>query len=439
MKKLVSLLLLLLSLTLAGLPYLNGWLMENAVREMITTLNADPNFQASQFKLELTQYQRGYGNSQFQLRLDPGYLATTHGVPEIILEEKAKHGIFGITGEILLDRNAWFTDLTEEIGHRPLTITNRFPLLGDISIRFDLAAVAIPDSQSPMEVQPAHLTLTMNKTLTQVKTEGEWGGISDTQGRHVKGLRISGSQKRITDMIWDGEVTLSLDSIDIPDADEQIKLTNLSLTAEEHVNDAGDRMDFGIRCHLDEFIQYGTLQAAGDVEFHFKGLSIPALEGLGKAYQDILTQAVNDALQNQLSPTATQQLIDRRIALAQTQLMTNLNQLLVKDLTLDFPKVDLTLAQGTLEGDLTLGLTQDTNLEEFYMLAMQPDEFLKRLAFESNFKASAGLIEPQPFLISPVMPGMSTGVFVQDNENYQHHAQIKDGVLSLNGSPVNLN
>jgi hypothetical protein len=87
---------------------------------------------------------------------------------------------------------------------------------------------------------------------------------------------------------------------------------------------------------------------------------------------------------------------------------------------------------------VVLSLNKDMTLAQFIPLMHQPELVLDILSLQSNFTLPAELAGGNPMLLAPIFSGMTTGLFVKEDEKLTHQAETIEGKLFLNGQEVRL-
>jgi hypothetical protein len=153
-----------------------------------------------------------------------------------------------------------------------------------------------------------------------------------------------------------------------------------------------------------------------------------------QTYSQVMSDLENVDEDSEAYEAAAQQAVTE----AGMQMMGVYEKLLKKDLEIRISDLHLEHATGKIDGDVTLRLLQDMTLAQFAPALYQPHLLLDVLYLESDVSLPAQLVGENPNLLSPLFPGMQTGIFIKDGDKLSHKAQTKDGMLILNGEELNL-
>jgi hypothetical protein len=118
------------------------------------------------------------------------------------------------------------------------------------------------------------------------------------------------------------------------------------------------------------------------------------------------------------------------------QMMAAYERLLKAGLELQVSDLLVNLADGDITGDVTLRLLKDMTFMQFAPVVSQPELLLDIFYLKSDVSLPARLVGENPGLLTPVYPGMQTGLFVKRGDKLIHRAETIDGKLMLNGSDV---
>jgi len=138
-------------------------------------------------------------------------------------------------------------------------------------------------------------------------------------------------------------------------------------------------------------------------------------------------------------PARMEEIMQQQMPAAGLQFAAAYEKLLKKDLEIKITDLRARLPQGQISGDLQLRLNRDLTFAQLAPLIMQPKLALDAFSLESDLRFPAELAGENPSLVSPIYPGMQTGLFVLNGADLVHRARTKDGKLYLNGTEVLFN
>ena len=116
--------------------------------------------------------------------------------------------------------------------------------------------------------------------------------------------------------------------------------------------------------------------------------------------------------------------------------LTVLFQILKKGLEIKLSDLNVKLADGEINGDMTLRLLKDMTLMQFAPIITQPEQLFEIFYLKSNLRLPVNLVGENPKLLTPLYPGMQTGLFIKKGDNLVHQAETADGKLIVNGKAV---
>ena len=121
------------------------------------------------------------------------------------------------------------------------------------------------------------------------------------------------------------------------------------------------------------------------------------------------------------------------------QLMFALNGLLKKGLGMEITGLDIDLPEGKVTGGLDLHLKKDLDPSNLFIFAIQPDMMFSFFDLDAQLSLPYALAGGIPNLTEPLLPGMTTGLFVINGDLLSLDMHIKEEKLFLNGHQVVLN
>ena len=85
MKKIVIVIAVLVAVGFAGVPVVNGIIMEKTLKSMVENINGMYDQTGSDLRIDVEEYDRGLADTRVRWRIDLGGLSGVYGVPEIVL------------------------------------------------------------------------------------------------------------------------------------------------------------------------------------------------------------------------------------------------------------------------------------------------------------------------------------------------------------------
>lgn len=439
MKKIITGVVVILIIAGACAPFVNGLVMEKIVTQTKNDLNTMYAATGSSVTIDILEYDRGFASSEIEWKIQLGSLAVLYGVDEIILIDHAKHGFTGVVSKTSFEKNPWFIELLNDKfgGENPFNISTTYKMFGKIESIIDINAFSLQVENETVDFRPAKIVTECDEELTHFISEATWEGLSVSDTVKVDTVSLVYDLQKISTYIWDGEITYGINKITIEDQREKFEFTNfkgdytLDFNREKNILSTGGA------------IQIDNLLAGNEqVKDMFVRLNVQNIDAQGyEEFMEIYTRTVNSTL-NDISTAQEdpEKILEEEMATAGMQMMAAYEKFLKKGLKINISDLHAQLPMGKVTGNLELELNKDITLVQLAPIAMQPNLAFDIISLQSDFSFPAVLAaDRQPMLVSPVYPGMQTGLFVKDGENLVHKAQTKDGKLFLNGHEVVLN
>ncbi len=437
MKK--SFLILILVAGLAALPYVNGMLTETMARQMLQKANQNPALQSTGIQIKITRYHRGYKSSQVEWSLDTGSLKALYGIDDIRFSETITHGITGVTSETHLTPNPWYAQWTQTIGRDPLHITTRYPIMGDIVSNITLDPFDITTPDGSLAIKAIELKTQVNKGLDKFSYNADGDGLSmvKTGGKTLSVGRLSmkGDQTQVTDYLWDGRTEFTIADILLKNF-ETHQLKDLSVEINQDVDLPKGIADITMGAGLAKLSRGNHQEWGGKISLGLEHLNVEILKNISRIYNQTMGIVMAE-IGTSRTQSKAQAMVERAMEAQAVRIMAELKKMLKKDLKLRISDVDIFLPQGRIRGKFSLALKEDVTLMQLYPLMMQPAMALPLFRLESDFTVSPDLMDDS--FTQPLFPGMQTGLFIPQEDQFHHHGEIKDNQLFINDREVLLN
>ena len=449
MKKILLTLVLMLMIAGIGAPIFNGMMMERVVKNAIDHINAGYADTGTDIEIKIVQYDRNFLSSKIQWEISPGYLGRIYGIENIVLIQRAEHGIFGITSKTNLEQNKWFSTFIETKldGKNPLDIQTRYEVLGNITSTLTLDNFSIREGDGIVNILPAHFFIQSDKEVKNLIFKGNWEGMTAPGKIKLAGVSLDSTQDKISTYIWQGKTSISADHISLDDGQKHIEIAGLTSGAtmayDKKTNSISLEMTHGI----------SSIKSQGDTGRDlFVRLSINKMDAQG--YEDLVkiySRAVNNTIKNIARsqqppedmtgyiPDHIKKRMEKQVSRIAPQLITACEKVLKKGFEIKIADLRAQIPQGNVKGDISLSLKQDMTMVQFIPVAMQPGAALDIFSLKSDISLPHGLAGDNPNLLSPVYPGMQTGLFLKKGNKLIHSAETRDGKLFVNGQEVLFN
>lgn len=441
MKKALLGILILIVIGAVAAPFINGLMMERVLRgqlEKVNELYVDQPFSPH---FEITRYDRGFSTSDIEWTITFPQLQELEGIQSIVMVEKAKHGLLGATSTTSLDQNSWYTDfISEELnGKDPLTITSEYNLLNGATGTFSVAQFELVDDQDNIiVVSPAEMIVQTDSNFEKIEAHGNFDGLSIPGAVGIEGIRFDSDMKMISSLIMDGTSSFSIDQVSINNGNtnKSVAISAIDAASTIDFDETNKKLSMSTTYSIDKVIADNNEVDDIRVRIAINQLDSDGFESVYNVYVDMLSEMMENLATAEGNPEQTAAIMEQQMPLFGIRLMSEAEKLLKKDLQIEIADLHLTLPQGEIEGDFTIGLKKDMTLAGFFPLAQQPEMLVEIFSFASNMTLPEGLVPNQNQLLAPILPGMETGIFEMQGEALVHKAEIKDDMLMLNGKEL---
>lgn len=439
MKKIVIVLAVLVAAVFAGVPVVNGIIMEKTLKSMVENINGMYDQTGSDLRIDVEEYNRGLADTRVRWRIDLGSLAGVYGVPEIVLTEHARHGYLGISSEISLRENGWYADWIKRLpgGRDPLKIAARYAVAGPIEAEIALDALPVQAPDAVLKIGGGTIHVSLDRELTAVSTQGRWEGITQDDDNQMGPVDFEAAHTRVTDLVWQGKGTFSVETFKGTEDDgTSMALSGLSAAYDLSADTDHRKMNMGAEITAEGIEFNGRSLSGWALEWGLDNVDIRAYEDLMKIYYQILNAQMARITDPALTPDQAGEMMQKTMARNAPMLIAGLEKLLKKDLTIRLPRLDITLPQGKIDGSFRLGLTQDVTMAQGLALAARPALALEMISLKSELSLPRELAGDRQDLTMPAFPGMKTGLFVDEGARLTHRAETRENRLYLNGQEV---
>ncbi len=438
MKKVIIGVLLLIGIAAVGAPFVNGLMMEKMVKQSLGNLNTMYSDMGSGVSAEILRYDRNFFSTEIEWKINLGAYSSVYGVNDIVLVERAKHGMTGIVSKTSLEKNKWFTDFVNNklAGKNPLDISTEYNLSGQITSSVVLDAFSLPVKDGGVQVKAGKSTFTCNKELTNFSSEMSWGGISASNKLNVEGITFSSDLKRLSTYLWDGVFSFGIDKGEITENLEKIELNNAKVEYSLDVDDDEKTISVVTTIGADHLLAGSEQVDNGFVRLGLVNMDVQGFEEFMKVYSELANTIVKEIPAVEENPENMTSILEEKVEKTQYQIMAAYEKLLKKGLEFQISELHAQLPEGEITGDVVLSLNKDMTFTDFFPVLQQPELMLDIFSLQSELNLPAKLVGGNTMLLSPMYKGMPTGLFVQNGDKLSHKAETKDHKLYLNGQVV---
>ena len=242
-----------------------------------------------------------------------------------------------------------------------------------------------------------------------------WSVWSPVSGINAGSVTIDAQTENTRYGINVGDVDLTIESVSLTDANQTVELRELRLVGSSDIS--GGRLSGNSALHVGSIV-YPSL---GDISVD---LELTASEVDAESLQTIV--AVIDAAESSPDPNIAMADIDQLIE-------DDVQMLLTRGAIISIDRFDVTLAEGTMNGSLSLELPQSdtSDLNSWARLALL-------LTASANISIDDDLLRFAQSM-APELGGLiAMGYLRRDGGRYTFNAEAANGTLTINGAPMSI-
>ena len=441
MKKIIVGALCLIIIAGVAVPFVSGLMMEKIVKQAFSNLNTMYSDTGSDVSIEMMRYDRNIFSTEIEWKMRLGSLRAVYGVEEIVFIDRAKHGFTSIVSQTSLEKNKWFTDLVNNKlnGKDPLAISTEYKLSGQINSTITLDAFSMPVDSEVVEIKAGRAVLACDKELKNFLSEASWEGFSVSEKLKVDGISITSSLEMISTYLWDGIISFEVGKSKITGDFEQFDLVNFKGDYILDVNKDENTISVAATIGADHLMAGLEKVENAFVRIRVANMDVQGFEQFMQLYTEMANTVLQEITAAEDDPEKMKTVFQEQMGRTQFQMMTAYESLLKKGLEFQLSDLHAQFPSGEVKGDAVLSLNKDMTFAQFIPLVHQPELVVDVFSLKSNVSLPAELIGDNPDLLSPIYPGMQTGLFVKNGENLSHKAETRGSKLYLNGLEVELN
>jgi len=437
-----------LAVVLAGvvcIPFASGLIMEKTVRQAFTDANNMYADTGAGYRLEIVDYHRGYLASEIEWKIDLGALKAIYPIEQVIFRDTAKHGLAGVVSTTSLRENPWYeTFVAEKLGGRdPVHITTRYGLAGSIENTVALDPFSVVVDNEAIDVLAGSMVTKTDRELKHFTSKGNWGGLSAGEALSIGNISLESALTRFTTFIWNGDFSFAIGDVNLREKGNSFEMKEMKGSYLLGLNEDQSKMNGEALFSIDGMRTDRQTVDSASVRLATNGLDVEGYETFMQMYTQNMSQVLGSMAAMDENAEEVTEAMKKQMATVGIQMVAAYEKLLKEGLEFKVSDLDVQLDDGHIKGDATLRLLKDMTFMQFAPVVSQPELLFDIFYLKSNLSLPAHLIGENPKLVSPLYPGMQTGLFVKDGSNLVHAAETIDGKLMLNNremilSPQNL-
>ena len=325
-------------------------------------------------------------------------------------------------------------------GKDPLSIQSRFSLTGAMGSTIHVKAFSFEDKGKMVDVHPLDLDVSTGKGFETLDAKGRWEGLSQGSEFVMGPVTFTSDLYQLTDIIWAGKNTFSLEQLKIDDGkSDPVNLSGLTVNFDTSTSEDKTSITMATDFHVDRIELGGKSLSDWAATLKLKQMDTASFEQFMVLYSDMMTQAGQRLEKTGGNPGDFQETLKNEMTRNTPQLMSALNGLLKKGLGVEITDLDIDLPEGKVSGSLDLSLKKDMDPSNLFIFAIQPGTMFSFFDLDAQLSLPYALAGGIPNLTEPLLPGMTTGLFVIQGDLLSLDMHIKEEKLFLNGHQVDLN
>ena len=437
MKKILAVIVLVIFL--GGLaPYVNGLLMERTIHQVVDNANTIYAESNTGYSLEIIRYDRGFGTSEIEWKMDLGSLSAIYGIDQIVFVDQAKHGYTGVVSTTTLTKNPWFQDFLDNQleGKNPFTITTSYSLLGEVVSTLTNGPFSLTVDGEILEVKEGNFEIISDNSLQKFISTGSWQGMQVGEKAAFGTMTMSAEMEMLSTFLWDGGFQFTIEQLKIDEQQAYFNCTDFTTSYTSKVNQEKNTISTDSTVTMASLDTRDFTVNGAKATFGMHNMDAQAYENFMDFYTRTVYGALAEAAALEDDPLAAGKRMEEQLSRIGLQAVSAFEQLLKAGLEFQVTDAELSLPEGKLSGDVTLRLLKDMTLMQFAPIVGQPDLALDIVYLNSNVQLPASFAEKAPQLLMPLYQGMQTGMFVKNGDILSHQAETRDNKLYLNSSEV---
>ena len=440
MKKVIVGVVLLLIGAVSAIPFVSGLVMEKTVRRVCDDANALYAATGAGYSLEIVSYDRGYLTSDIEWKFDLGVLKQIYPIAAIVFSDHARHGFTGVVSITSLGKNDWYADFVAGPlkGRDPLHITTVYGFSGGIESTVVLDAFPVTVDGETVDVKAGRMVMATDRHLKHFTGSGNWAGMSAGDVLTIGEVSMDHGLTRFSPYLWAGDIRYGIGRVSLREKGNAVEMRDLKGDYTLSVSDDRSATSLAAQFSMGGLNAGNVAIDDAAVQLAVNGVDADGYAAFMKAYTRNISQFLGSMAALQGDPKAAEAAVKQQMAMIGFQMMAAYEKLLKKGLEFRISDLHAKLADGEINGGMTLRLLKDMTFMQFAPVASQPELLFDILYLKTDLSLPADLAGENPKLLMPAFPGMQTGLFVKQGPRLTHRAETVAGKLMLNGTEVTL-
>lgn len=441
MKKNIVIAALLIFLIVAGMPVLNGMIMEKRLGQYFEELNQREMRSGSGTQFEIIRYDRYVFSSEIEWKIISGAFKHTLGIDELVFFDRVKHGMTGISTDTSLEKNPWFSDFVEGTlnGKNPLSVKTRFHLYGKMTSTLLFDGVSFTNNADRVDVRPGQATLSIDWRKDRILSKINFEGLNMAGRIIFDGLSCESGLERVSQNIQAGKASFFLKKFLLSDQGQTRVVSNMGVDYELVYHPDKSAVSIKMQSRLASFQSGAHEIKNASAGFDINQMDAGGYEDLIIFFQDSLAKITRTDPFSAQDIDAIRQTLEGQVREKGIEWVRICGKLLKKGLEIEVSNLKARMPEGDIKADARIRLEKDLPLAGILSLLISPAKALGYIFIDSHIILPKNPDMDDRMLLSPLYPGMSTGLFIMEADHLSHTAQTRDEKLFLNGKEVSVN
>ena len=424
-----------------GMPVLNGMIVEKRVRQSFEDMNRNTKASGSGVLFEMISYDRRFFSSEIQWRIVSPALEKSWGIQEILFLDRVRHGFAGASTTTSLEKNPWVMDMVDKKlnGKTPLTLKTEIRFWGRMESRLALEAVSYRDTEGVVEIRPGRASLFMDWGKDRWVSKIDFEGLDLAGKIRLDGFSWQSDLERVSGNIRAGRASFFLKEFQSSDPGKTTTLSNAAFDYELVYHSKEVSVSINTQGRLDAFQSGGEGFKNAAAGFHIHHMDAGGYEDLLAFFREGAAEIMNSDPSNRQDMDAVRRAMEKHATDKGFEWIGICEKLLKKGLEIEVSGLKSQVPEGNIEADARIRIEDDPPLSGVLSFLMDPSNLLAYISLESYIILPKRLDPSGRMVLSPMFPGMPTGLFVMEKDHLLHRAETREGKLFLNRKEVVFN
>ena len=441
MKKWIGAAFLVLVLAAAGIPFARGIVVKEIVEDAVRDINREYQGPGMGMTVDILSYHRDFLTSRIEWELDLGSLSSLYGIDSVKFTENVDHGFVRTVSTTSLEKNKWYSDFVDQklSGQDPLSIVNTYRVSGEVESKWTVEEFSFAGKGKTVDVNPGKMTVNLDRGMNHIRSDMNWQGMQVPGEFGMENLTMTSGMKHISGRIWDGSASCRIETVRAEDGETRLELDQFACKVTPSFEKTANTLSIEVLCRADRIEADSQKMDDASMTVAVNHIDVDRYKAFLKLWSEAVAGILENVDQNAVNNNGRlDKELKRRMGRAGPRMAAACEKLLTKGLEIRISDVHAVFPRGDVTGDIMVKLKRDMTFMQFIPIAVTPSAALAVFSLKSDFRLPYRMAGSPETLLSPLYPGMQTGLFVKEGDDLVHNAETRDGKLFLNGKEVRL-